>query len=315
MTWLVTGSSGYFGRHLVQQLSERENLVIGADRVDGHGQKSKNYSFVKIDIRDTNAFELLFSQHHIEGIFHLAALKSVSDSFSNAEEYLECNYFASRNLIKLALKYGIEKFIFTSSAAVYGDGSELLISEILPPNPTSPYGESKLLTEKFLNTEIGKGNIRGTSLRCFNVIGTKDPALSDVLGTNLVPLTLAAIKKRQSPVIFGGEYDTPDGTCIRDYIDVRDVIDAHVLAMDTTNEKEIESVINIGSGMGHSVLELVSELIELSNVDVSPLISEKRLGDPVKIVADVTLAERELGFKSKIPFRDSILSAVKAYEL
>lgn len=315
MTWLVTGSSGYFGRHLVQQLSERENLVIGADRVDGHGQKSKNYSFVKIDIRDTNAFELLFSQHHIEGIFHLAALKSVSDSFSNAEEYLECNYFASRDLIKLAVKSGIEKFIFTSSAAVYGDGSELLIPEILPPNPTSPYGESKLLTEKFLNTEIGKGNIRGTSLRCFNVIGTKDPALSDVLGTNLVPLTLAAIKKRLSPVIFGGDYDTPDGTCIRDYIDVRDVIDAHVLAMETTNEKEIESVINIGSGMGHSVLELVSELIELSNVDVSPLISEKRLGDPVKIVADVTLAERELGFKSKIPFRDSILSAVKAYEL
>ena len=299
----------------MQQLSERENLVIGADRVDGHSQKSKNYSFVKIDIRDTNAFELLFSQHHIEGIFHLAALKSVSESFASAEEYLECNYFASINLIKLAVKYGIEKFIFTSSAAVYGDGSELLIPEILPPNPTSPYGESKLLTENFLNTEIGKGNIRGTSLRCFNVIGTKDPALSDILGTNLIPLTLAAIKKRQSPVIFGGDYDTPDGTCIRDYIDVRDVIDAHVLAMETTNEKEIESVINIGSGMGHSVLELVSELIELSNVDVSPLISEKRLGDPVKIVADVTLAERELGFKSKIPFRDSILSAVKAYEL
>jgi UDP-glucose 4-epimerase len=283
------------------------------DRIENISQKNHNFSFVNADVCDTNALERLFSQRKIHGIYHLAALKSVTDSFADANKYIENNHLASMNLIKLAIKFGINNIVFTSSAAVYGDGSGSLISETLDPNPTSPYGESKLLTENFLNAEIKKGNVRGSSLRCFNVIGTKNRALSDISGTNLVPLTLAAIKKKQRPVIFGGEYPTPDGTCIRDYIDVRDVIDAHILAMETMKEKEIESVINVGSGAGHSVLELVTEVIELSASNLSPQIVGKRDGDPIRIVADVALAKKDLEFQSSIPFRDSILSAVEAY--
>jgi UDP-glucose 4-epimerase len=259
------------------------------------------------DVRDSVKFEEVLTTYKPYGVIHAAALKAVGESMENPDEYFEVNFHATSKMLDSLKKHNIHNFIFSSTAAVYGSPEHSNpIKEDAPKNPISPYGASKLAAEGEVNKFLAIPGNRGTSLRFFNVIGTAASELMDNSVENLVPIVIKNLKEGQPPIIFGTDYSTPDGTCIRDYIDVRDVAKAHLVAADSA---ALPAAMNVGTGRGASVREVIKLVCEVAALnDVIAIVVERRPGDSAFLCADVTLINKEIGFIAEHSLEASVKS-------
>jgi UDP-glucose 4-epimerase len=316
-TWLLTGGAGYIGTHIADEFIRAGKSVVIVDSLY-QGLESRivylrahhgvEIPFMKCDIRDYNEIENVIRTHKIDGIVHTAALKAVGESMEKPDEYFQVNLDATKELIEIAKRNGVKKFIFSSTAAVYGSPDSMEpCKEDGPKAPISPYGDSKYQAESSVTAFINEPGNFGTSLRFFNVVGTAAPELLDNSVENLVPIVLGKLDKEQAPVIFGTDYPTTDGTCIRDYVDVRDIARAHLAAADASTK--LPPAMNIGTGRGASVREIIKLVLDATNKsDTAVIENPRRAGDPAFLCADVTLAKSAMGFESKYSLEASIRS-------
>ena len=310
MTWLITGGCGYIGSHVVRAFQNAGNDIIVLDSlINGNRNRiSKSTKFVLGDIRDQALLDSIFQKDKIDGVIHFAALKSVSESIKNPDDYIDINTKGTETILCAASKFRVEKFIFSSTAAVYDADKNDYVNENSEVNPASPYGLSKLLAENYLEEMIKKGEIAGTSLRFFNVAGSQTRKLSETSGDNLIPRVIKMLTAGIAPEIFGTEYSTPDGTCIRDFVHVKDVARAHVLL--ASSKQAIPTILNVGTGEGYSVRYIVDNIQQLMKTDLRPRISPPRMGDCEKLVSDPGLFRDTLGFSCDLGIQDMLKSEV-----
>jgi UDP-glucose 4-epimerase len=316
-TWLLTGGAGYIGTHIADEFIRAGKSVVIYDSLY-QGLESRivylrakykvEIPFIKADIRDYNELESVIRIHKIDGIVHTAALKAVGESMEKSDEYFQVNLEATTELMAIAKRNNVKKFIFSSTAAVYGSPDSMEpCKEEGPKAPISPYGDSKYQAETAVTAFINTPGNFGTSLRFFNVVGAAAPELLDNSVENLVPIVLGKLNKGEAPTIFGTDYPTPDGTCIRDYVDVRDIARAHLAAADATTK--LPDTMNIGTGRGASVREIIKLVLEATNkADTQVIETDRRAGDPAFLCADVTLAKSAMGFESKYSIEESVRS-------
>ena len=316
-SWLITGGAGYVGTHIADLFIADSKDVVLIDSLYQGLESRVSYLRKKhgveiplhvIDIRDYTAIENILKTKTFTGIVHTAALKAVGESVEKPDEYKEVNYTATLELLKLAQKHGVKKFLFSSTAAVYGSPDSMEpCKENGPLAPISPYGTTKLDAESKVSEFINTPGNSGTSLRFFNVVGTSASELLDNSVENLVPIVLGKLNQGQAPVIFGIDYPTQDGTCVRDYVDVRDIAAAHLTAANATSQ--VPPIINVGTGRGASVREIIKLVLEATNkTDTEIIEAPRRAGDPAFLCADVSLAAAEMGFRSKYSLEESIRS-------
>ena len=318
-TWLVTGGAGYIGSHVAALLLENNfEIVILDSFVNGLESRlsyleekfQRKLPLIRADIRDFQTLESMLGKYKPDGVLHLAALKSVADSIENENEYLDVNQIGTRNIVNVSNNLGIKKIIFSSTAAVYESltGSELM-SENQNLKPISPYGISKMLAEIELEKFLNVAGNNGTALRFFNVVGSSCPELADSSTENLVPKVMNKIAIGEPPIVFGADYPTNDGTCIRDYVDVRDIARAHLSVIH--NLESVPAALNIGTGKGISVLETIQMILGcLKKESLGIEIGARRDGDPAFACADVSLMRSVTGFESKYTLKESILSLI-----
>jgi UDP-glucose 4-epimerase len=315
--WLITGGAGYIGSHLADTFLSNGKEVVIYDSLH-HGLESridylrkkhgKEVPLIVADIRDTANFEDVITTFRPYGVIHTAALKSVGESMEKSNEYFEVNHYATTKLLELISKNGIKNFIFSSTAAVYGAPDHSIpIKEDGPKIPISPYGASKLAAENEVNKFLSDPGNRGTSLRFFNVVGASTAELLDNSIENLVPIIINRLNEGKCPVLYGTDYPTPDGTCVRDYIDVRDIADAHLAA--ASFDGELPVAMNVGTGRGSSVRQVIKLVCEAAGEsDAATIESSRRAGDSAFLSADVSLINKTLGFIAKRSLEDSIKS-------
>jgi UDP-glucose 4-epimerase len=316
-TWLLTGGAGYIGSHVADAfLASGKDVVIYDSLYQGLESRieylrkkyNKEIPLIVADIRDTAKFEEVLTTYKPYGIVHTAALKAVGESMEKPDEYFEVNFHATTKMLELISKHNIKNFIFSSTAAVYGapDHSNP-IKEDDEKNPISPYGASKLAAEGEVNKFLAIPGNHGTSLRFFNVVGTAALELLDNSVENLVPIVINKLKAGEPPVIYGTDYPTPDGTCIRDYVDVRDIAGAHLAAADSA--KALPLAMNVGTGRGGSVREVIKLVSAAAGKsDVIADEKERRVGDPAFLCADTSLSQTILGTQVPVSLSDSITS-------
>ena len=322
MAILVTGGLGFIGSHTVIELLSSGYEVVIADNLSNSEifvldklkkLSNKTIAFYEIDVTDKDKLELIFLNHEIDGIIHFAGYKAVGESVVNPLSYYYNNLMSTISLAELASKYDVESFVFSSSATVYGDNVSPFKEDMPLLERTNPYGETKAMSERILSdyskTEPTK---KITLLRYFNPIGAHESGLiGEVpkgIPNNLMPyITQVASGKREKLFIFGNDYDTPDGTGVRDYIHVVDLARGHVAAL--KKAKQGINIYNLGTGIGVSVLELIHTFIEVNQVDIPYEIVERRPGDIAVSYADTSKAERELGFKTVKTVEDMVRDA------
>jgi UDP-glucose 4-epimerase len=309
-TWLITGGAGYIGAHVADEfLANGKDVVIYDSLYRGlesriqylRKKHNKDIPLVVADIRDIDKFEEALATHKPYGIIHTAALKAVGESMEKPDEYFEVNHHATTKMLEVIIKHQIKNFIFSSTAAVYGapDHSNP-IKEDDPKNPISPYGASKLAAEGEVNEFLAIPGNHGTSLRFFNVVGTAATELLDNSVENLVPIVINKLRAGEPPVIYGTDYSTPDGTCIRDYVDVRDIARAHLVAADFEGTLPIS--MNVGTGQGGSVREIIRLVCAAAGRSDAIVIEEaRRVGDPAFLCADISMIRGTIGFESRYP--------------
>ncbi|NND63906.1 MAG: UDP-glucose 4-epimerase GalE [Flavobacteriaceae bacterium] len=324
---LVTGGLGYIGSHTAVELQEAgfEVLIIDdlsnaeLNVLDGIvAITGTRPHFEKIDLRVKNDVEDFFRRNKVDGIIHFAASKAVGESVENPLLYYENNLHTLNYLLQQCVKHNIDNFIFSSSCTVYGQPDELPITEDAPVQPAmSPYGNTKQISEEILVDVCHASNLQAISLRYFNPIGAHDSTEIGELpkGTpqNLVPfITQTAVGLRDELSVFGDDYPTPDGSCIRDYIHVVDLAEAHVIALqrlfDKKNEQDYE-VFNLGTGRGSSVLEVVNAFEKVNSVKLNYKIVDRRPGDVISVYADTSKAAEVLGWKTKKTMEEALESA------
>jgi UDP-glucose 4-epimerase len=316
-TWLLTGGAGYIGTHIADEFIRAGKSVVIYDSLY-QGLESRivylrakhnvEIPFIKADIRDYNELENVIRTHKIDGIVHTAALKAVGESMEKSDEYFQVNLEATQELIAISKRNNVKKFIFSSTAAVYGSPDSMEpCKEDGPKAPISPYGDSKYQAESAVTAFINTPGNHGTSLRFFNVVGAAAPELLDNSVENLVPIVLGKLNKGDAPTIFGTDYPTPDGTCIRDYVDVRDIARAHLAAANAATK--LPDTMNIGTGRGASVREIIKLVLEATNkLDTKVIETDRRAGDPAFLCADINLAKTAMGFTSKYSLEESVRS-------
>ena len=303
MNVLVIGGAGYIGSHAVNKLIKKDyNVSVLDNLVTGHrGAVDEAATFYLGDIRDKTMLNQIVQDEQIEAIFHFAASSLVGESVEKPLKYFNNNVVGMEVLLEVMQENGVKKIIFSSTAAVYGDVQAPLITEDEPKAPTSPYGESKLMMENMIKwCDLAHG-IKFVSLRYFNVAGALS---SGEIGedhdpeTHLIPIVLqTALGQRNAMTIFGDDYNTPDGTCIRDYVHVEDLIDAHILALEYLNTNAESQIFNLGSSTGYSVKEIVEASRKVTGKEIPVKIGERRAGDPAKLVAASEKAREILGWK------------------
>jgi UDP-glucose 4-epimerase len=316
-TWLLTGGAGYIGSHVADEfLASGKDVVIYDSLYQGLESRieylrkkyKKEIPLIVADIRDTAKFDEVLTTYKPYGVVHTAALKAVGESMEKPDEYWEVNFHATVKMLELLTQHKVQHFIFSSTAAVYGSPDHSNpIKEDDEKNPISPYGASKLAAEGEINKFLAISGNHGTSLRFFNVVGTAAPELMDNSVENLVPIVINKLKAGQAPVIYGTDYPTPDGTCVRDYVDVRDIARAHLAAADA--DTPLPPAINVGTGHGGSVREVIKLVAEAAKAtDVTVIETTRRAGDPAFLCANVFRIQEALGFKSNYSLEDSTRS-------
>ena len=301
---LVTGGAGYIGSHTIKALLSRGYEVVALDNLSvGHREFVLCEEFVKADLLDREALERVFQKYPIRSVIHFAAKTAVGESVENPEVYYYNNVVGTLNLLSAMRAHGVGEIVFSSSAAVYGDPERIPIPEDHPKRPKSPYGRTKLMMEEILADYSRAYGIKYVALRYFNAAGS-DP--EGVIGewhdpeTHLIPIVLeAALGVRDHVEIFGTDYPTPDGTCIRDFIHVVDLAEAHVLALERLREGRASPAYNLGTGVGHSVREVIEVCKRVTGHDFRVVNGPRRPGDPPALVADPTKAKQELGWEPR----------------
>ena len=314
MSTLVTGGAGYIGAHTVRQLLRRGDDVIVLDNLEhGNTQAVDGATLVIGDIADRRALDSLFSQHRIDAVIHLAARKSVEESLRRPADYFRINVSGSLVLVEACLRAGVQHFVFSSTCAVYGTPNSLPVTEELPEQPETPYGESKLMVERMLRWIDRPHALRSVSLRYFNAAGAADEGdLGEdwTQAPNLVPVVMKAVLGRGAPVrIFGTDYPTHDGTAIRDYVHVLDLADAHLRAVDYLAAGGSSQTINLGSGRGASVRDVIAQAERAAERRVPMIEAPRREGDPPAIWADGTRAREQLGWQPRRGLEEIVESA------
>ena len=315
MTWLVTGGAGYIGAHVVRALREAGLApVVLDDLSSGHAAfVPEGVPFVRASLLDAAAVDAALTDHGVTGVIHVAGFKYAGVSVQRPLHTYEQNVTGMITLLEAMQRAGVQQCVFSSSAAVYGAVDVDLVTEGTPKNPTSPYGESKLIGEWLLRDQEVAAGLRHTSLRYFNVVGSGDPAVRDTSPHNLFPLVFDALAEGRQPRINGTDYPTPDGTCVRDYIHVADLALAHVAAARRLEAGEpLEPAYNLGSGDGVSVRQIMDAVASVTGIAVEPELAERRPGDPPRIVASGELASRDLGWAMRHTLAEMVASAWEA---
>ncbi len=299
---LVTGGAGYIGSHTVKLLEEKGFEVVVYDNLsNGHEEAVLNSRFVKGDILERAKLDDLLTEIEFDAVIHFAAFIEVGESVKKPLEFFNNNVSGTLNLLSLLKKHGVKKFVFSSTAAVYGNPDKTPIEEDFDLKPINPYGNTKLTVEKVLGDMSVAGDINYIALRYFNASGADESGLigeSHDPETHLIPLVLKTAKgERDSIKIFGTDYPTKDGTCIRDYIHVNDLANAHVLALNYLLDGGDSDVFNCGYGVGYSVREIIDTAKKVTGVDFKVEEAERREGDPAVLVADNEKIKRVLGWQ------------------
>ncbi len=311
---LVTGGAGYIGAHTVALLVRRGYDVIVVDNLSrGHRHDVDARRLRVLDIRDTEGLYRLMTEEGFQAVIHFAAYIAVGESTRVPEVYFDVNVGGSASLLAAMLRAGVDRLVFSSTAAVYGMPERVPVTEEMPFAPVSPYGESKVMTEKMLGWLDRYRGLHSVSLRYFNACGA-DPESG--LGeehdpeTHLIPLLLRAVLTGEPVTIFGDDYDTPDGTCIRDYIHVMDLAEAHVLALESLLNGGPSGAFNVGAGAGHSVLQVLRAVEEVTGSRVPHIVGPRREGDAPVLVANADLLRRTYGWAPRhTDLRDIVSSA------
>ncbi|WP_210480646.1 UDP-glucose 4-epimerase GalE [Naasia sp. SYSU D00948] len=315
MAWLVTGGAGYIGAHVVRAFSEAGIATVVVDDLSS-GVRSfvrDDATFVRASILDGVRLESVFEDHEIIGVVHLAGFKYAGVSVQRPLHTYQQNVTGTATLLGVMADKGVDRIVFSSSAAVYGTPDVDLVTEETPTRPESPYGESKLIGEWLMRDQERAIGLRHTSLRYFNVVGSGYPDIYDASPHNLFPLVFDALLDGRRPKVFGDDYATPDGTCVRDYIHVADLAAAHVEAAKRLEQGQpVEPVYNLGSGDGVSVQEIMTAMAKGTGIDFEPEVAPRRPGDPARIVADGELAARDLGWAMRHSLDDMVASAWEA---
>jgi UDP-glucose 4-epimerase len=313
MRWLVTGGAGYIGVHVVRaMLAAGESVVVYDDLSSGIRERiPEEVPLVEGSVLDRALLDETFRAHAVDGVVHIAGKKQVPESVVRPLYYYKENVEGLRTLLAATVEAGVTRFLFSSSAAVYGMPDVHLVDERTPCAPINPYGESKLVGEWLINATARAHGLSYAALRYFNVAGAGAPELADGGVTNLVPMVFEKLQENRPPLIFGDDYDTPDGTCVRDFIHVVDLAEAHVAAASRlAHDADARLVLNVGRGDGTSVRAMVELIQETTGLrDVAPTIEPRRAGDPARVVASAELIERELGWKARLGTAEMVASA------
>ena len=316
-TWLVTGGAGYIGAHVVNLLIEQNFKVVVVDDLStGLARKIPNSAiFEKLDIANTKELTAVLMKHQVDGVIHLAAKKAVGESMINPSLYYKENIGGMISLLEAMSQANVKKIVYSSSAAVYGTPKEDKVSEKSETIPQSPYGETKLVGEWLLKADEKARQIKWIALRYFNVVGAANPELGDTGVNNLVPMVFRALQNNERPKVFGDDYPTKDGSCIRDYIHVADLAESHVIAALKLSKENYSGIINIGRGEGFSVKEVMNTISDVIGKDINYEISPRRAGDPAQTIADVTKSSKDLSWKAQKDLKSMINSAWQAWQL
>lgn len=303
MSILVLGGAGYIGSHAVYQLIDRGIAVVVVDNLQT-GHKSavhKKAAFYEGDIRDKDFLRGVFTRESIEAVIHFAANSLVGESMTEPLKYFNNNVYGTQVLLEVMQEYGVKHIVFSSTAATYGEPDVVPITEEMQTMPTNTYGETKLTMEKIMKWCDTAYGIKYISLRYFNVAGARNTGEigeDHKIETHLIPIVLqVALGKRDFITIYGEDYDTSDGTCVRDYIHVEDLIDAHILALAYLQKQNTSNIFNLGSSQGFSVKEIVEAARNVTKHAIPAKIGDRRVGDPSKLIASSAKARKFLGWQ------------------
>ncbi|MEU1039216.1 UDP-glucose 4-epimerase GalE [Streptomyces sp. NPDC005907] len=318
MTWLITGGAGYIGAHVARAMTEAGERVVVLDDLSAGvpGRLPGDIRLVQGSSLDGGLLKRVLAKHAVTGVVHLAARKQVGESVAQPTRYYQENVGGLATLLEAVAGAGVERFVFSSSAAVYGNPDVDLITEDTTCAPMSPYGETKLAGEWLVRAAGRAHGMATVCLRYFNVAGAAAPELADTGVFNVIPMVFDRLTRGEAPRIFGDDYPTPDGTCVRDYIHVADLADAHLAAARRlAGGATGDLTVNVGRGEGVSVRELLTLIGEVSGDTRPALVEPRRPGDAPRAVASAALAGRELGWSARRGVREMVESAWQGWRL
>ncbi len=312
MKILVTGGAGYIGSHTVRKLKQAGHEIVIFDNLSsGHKDAVKDFVLTIGDLADKSALEKVFAENNFDAVVHFAGSIEAGESMTDPKRFFDNNLVNSLNLLEAMLAHDVKKMVFSSSAAVYGEPEKMPVKETDPKDPANVYGLTKLMFEQVLDAYDAAYGLKSVALRYFNAAGA-DP--SGEIGadhkhkTHLITLILlAALGKRDAIKIFGTDYSTPDGTCVRDYVHVSDLADAHVLALDFLKKNNQSEKFNLGNEKGNSVREVIEQAKKITGINFPVIEEGRREGDPAKIVASSRKAKEILGWRPQFDTIDQIL--------
>jgi UDP-glucose 4-epimerase len=308
---MVTGGAGYIGAHTSRLLAERGDYVLVVDDlITGSRNRIPEIPVMALDLANSSAAQLenLLREHRIDAVIHFAAQKQVGESVEKPAWYYEQNVGSVAQLLLAMQAAKVHKLVFSSSAAVYGEASGA-IAEDAPTNPINPYGATKLVGEQLISASSLAWPLRAASLRYFNVGGAGSPELGDTQALNLIPICFEQIAANKPPLIYGDDYNTVDGTCVRDYVHVSDVAEAHLAVLDALPVQPGNTMLNIGTGVGTTVRQMVDEILHVSGSDLTPAVLDRRAGDPAAVVGVVDSIRELAGWSARYTVSDIVESA------
>jgi len=319
MAILVTGGAGYVGSHTVAALVERGVEAVVVDNLEkGHREAVwPGAKLYECDLRDAAALDAVFAENKITAVIHFAAYSLVAESVKNPAKYYDNNVAGTLQLLKTMNNHNVKSIVFSSTASTYGEPDTIPVTEEAQERPINPYGESKLAVERMLKWFDGAYGLKHVILRYFNVAGAHESAK---IGedhdpeTHLIPMILqTALGKRSSFDLYGDDYPTPDGTCIRDYIHIMDLADAHILALGKLEKEPASALYNLGSGSGFSNKEILEAAKKITGIDIPVRFAPRRAGDPPVLVASSDKIKRELGWSPNRTHIDNIIRTAWAW--
>lgn len=315
---LVTGGAGYIGSHVVRLLVGRgDHVVVVDDLLNGDASRLDGLEVQKMDIHAGSAagrLESILRAEQIDSVIHFAARKQVAESVARPAWYFQQNIGSIANVLLAMESAGVGRLVFSSSASVYGVTEGAHISESDPAHPINPYGQTKLIGEQLVTASAAAFDLTAASLRYFNVAGAGSPELGDHAVLNLVPMVLERLDAGKAPEIYGDDYETPDGTCVRDYVHVLDLAEAHIATLDHLSAGgRGHTVFNVGTGVGTSVKEMVAAISRATGISREPRVSSRRVGDPAFVVASPRRIQDAVGWRARRNIDDIVGSAVEAH--
>jgi UDP-glucose 4-epimerase len=321
MSWLVTGGAGYIGGHVVRSLTDAGMAVVVLDDLSTglRDRVPDDVPFLEADVLDSATVQTALREHGVRGVVHLAGKKSHPESVERPLYYYEQNVGGCTSLLTAMRAADVDRIVFSSSCSVFGSPTVDFVDELTPTRPESPYGRSKLACEWLVADAAAAAPLHWASLRYFNVVGAGAPELGDTYETNLIPRTFRAVTAGRRPEVFGGDYLTPDGSCIRDFVHVTDVAAAHVAAAQRLDAAaatgpDYGEVLNVGRGDGASVKEVLAVVAEVTGTELNYEIGPRRPYDAPRVVGLVEKIALELGWKAELDLHDMVRSAWQAWQ-